>query len=255
MSTIRILGSGTSTGVPQIGCVCPTCTSTDPRDKRLRTSALISINDHNILIDCGPDFRTQILDAGSPKIDALLLTHIHYDHVGGLDDLRPYCLNGPFPIYCRDDVARDIRAHMPYSFADPPYPGSPTFDMHIINDQEPFLITPGNIRIIPLPLMHANFPILGFRIDNMAYITDCKTMPYTTKQLLYGLDLLIINALRPETHPSHLSLSETIAIVNEVKPRCTILTHIAHQMGLHAQRSKLLPPGILLASDGMTLSF
>ncbi len=251
MNKIQILGSGTSTGVPQIGCDCPVCTSSDPRDRRLRASALLTIDDRNILIDCGPDFRQQMLDAGSPRLDALLLTHIHYDHVGGIDDLRPYCHRGPFPIYCREDVDRDIRARLPYCFARHPYLGVPTFDMHIVDPSHDFFI--GDLRVTPLPVMHAALPILGFRFGDVAYVTDCKTMPESTKNLLKGLDLLVINALRHEPHPSHLSLSETLAIVDELKPRRTLLTHMSHQIGCQAEIEKKLPEGVAFATDGMTI--
>ena len=253
MSTIRILGSGTSTGVPQIGCGCEACTSPDIRDRRLRASALVNIAGKNILIDCGPDFRQQMIDAGAPKLDALLITHIHYDHVGGLDDLRPYCSGGPFPIYCRKDVADDIRARLPYCFAEHPYLGVPTFDMHIIEPDTDFNI--GGITVTPLPVMHARLPILGFRFGSMAYITDCKTMPESTLRLIEGLDLLIINALRPEPHPSHLSLDESLEIIAKARPERAILTHISHQMGRHAHRSVSLPSNVELAADGLCASF
>lgn len=256
--TITILGSGTSTGVPQIGCDCNVCTSSDKRDKRLRASVLVSACGRNILIDCGPDFRQQMLDAGAPRLDALLLTHIHYDHVGGIDDLRPYCHRGPFPVYCRPDVERDIRTRLPYCFARHPYLGVPTFDMHCIEPSVPFAI-PGedgeDITVIPLPVMHAALPITGFRIGDMAYVTDCKTMPESTKALMRNLDLLVINALRHEPHPSHLSLDEALELIAELKPRRAVLTHLSHQMGKHAQVSEVLPPEVSIAYDGQVIEF
>lgn len=246
MSTrLLFLGTGTSTGVPQIGCRCRACTSLDPRDKRLRCSAIASVDGTNLLIDCGPDFRQQILRAGSPRLSALLVTHIHYDHVGGIDDLRPYCADGPFPIYCTDDVAKGLRHNFPYCFAKDPYPGVPTFDLRIIDPSKPFRHE--GIDIIPLPVMHYKLPIVGFRIGQLAYVTDCKTMPDSTLELIKGCDTLVINALRFEEHMSHLNLSQAMEIVVKANPRIAYFTHISHQLGRAAQL--MLPPGMCLAND------
>lgn len=244
---VTFLGTGTSTGVPQIGCNCHTCVSTDPRDKRFRASVLITLdNGKNILIDCGPDFRTQILRAGSPDIEALLITHSHYDHIGGIDDLRPYCAERDFPVWCKADVEKDLRQRNPWSFKKNPYPGVPIFDIHRINPRRAFDVA--GTRIIPLPVMHAKLPILGYRIGKLAYITDCKTMPETTLKKLKGIDTLIINALRYNEHISHLTIPEALEIVNKVNPRKTYFTHICHQMGPHASIS--LPENVSLAYDG-----
>ncbi|MDO4319776.1 MAG: MBL fold metallo-hydrolase [Bacteroidales bacterium] len=251
--TLQILGSGTSTGVPQIGCRCATCTSADPRDKRLRASATVKIGEDgpSLLIDCGPDFRQQMLRAGSPELDALLITHSHYDHVGGIDDLRPYCKGGrDFPIYCTTDVARDLRERNPWSFVENPYPGVPRFDIHEIDPARPFNVE--GVEITPLPVMHARLPIVGYRIGPLAYITDCKTMPDSTLQLLRGVDTLVINALRPAEHMSHLSLDEALAIVRTVAPRRALLTHMSHDMPPTAD--VILPPGVELACDEMTVT-
>ena len=249
---VTFLGTGTSTGVPQIGCHCDTCTSTDPRDKRLRASALVDTdNGQRLLIDCGPDFRQQILRHGSPELTALLITHSHYDHVGGIDDLRPYCYPDSFPVYCKADVDHDLRTRMPYSFAKHLYPGVPTFSMHTIDGDRPFQVGPDTVT--PLPVMHAKLPIVGFRIGGLSYITDCKTMPDSTLDLLRGTDTLVINALRHEPHMSHLSLDEALAIVRKVGARQTYLTHISHQLGRHAQVSPTLPQGLHLAYDGLTV--
>lgn len=251
--TLRILGSGTSTGVPQIGCRCATCTSTDSLDKRLRASALVNIGTDGpaLLIDCGPDFRQQILTAGSPHLDALLVTHSHYDHVGGIDDLRPYCKGGrDFPVYCTPDVARDLRDRNPWSFAENPYPGVPSFDIHEIDRDTPFAI--GGTEIIPLPVMHARLPIVGYRIGPLAYITDCKTMPESTLRLLDGIDTLVINALRPAEHMSHLSLGESLDIVARIAPRQALLTHMSHDMPPQAEVQ--LPAGVQFAHDGLEIS-
>lgn len=249
---LRFLGTGTSTGVPQIGCTCPTCLSTDTHDKRLRASALLTIGGRNILIDCGPDFRQQIIDAGTPDLDAALLTHSHYDHVGGIDDLRPYCHHrqGGFRIYCRPDVARDLRERVPYCFRQNPYPGVPTFDIHEI-DSAPFSID--GIDVTPLPVMHYKLPIVGFRIGPLAYITDAKTIPDKTIDLMRGVDTLVINALRIEDHLSHMTLQEALDVIYRIHPAHTYLTHMADKIGRHAQVDAELPDGVHLAYDGLTI--
>lgn len=247
---LRFLGTGTSTGVPQIGCQCPACISTDLHDKRLRASVLIETGSKRLLVDCGPDFRQQIIDAGAPPLDALLVTHSHYDHVGGLDDLRPYCKGGRhFPVYCTPDVARDLRERNPWSFAEHPYPGVPTFAIHEISRDEPF--EADGLTIVPLPVMHARLPIVGFRIGPLAYITDCKTMPDSTVDLLHGTDTLVLNALRPQPHMSHLSVEEALALIARIRPRRAYLTHISHDMG--PVRDVRLPAGVSLAYDNQSI--
>lgn len=266
-NSILFLGTGTSTGVPQIGCNCPVCTSDDPRDNRLRTSALIETPNTNILIDCGPDFRQQILRAGAPPLDALLITHSHYDHVGGIDDLRPYCNipalrhgnAGPFPVYCTQDVAHDLRTRVPYCFAEHLYPGVPTYNIHIIKPFEPFDID--DIHILPVSIMHAALPILGYiiytpdRQHSIAYVTDCKTMPPETIEALRGTDTLVINALRHTPHMSHISLSEALTLIERINPGQALLTHLSHEMGKHAEASTLLPHNIHIACDRQHLPF
>lgn len=249
---LRFLGTGTSTGVPQIGCTCPTCISTDTHDKRLRTSAILSVSGKNILIDCGPDFRQQIIDAGAPDLCAALLTHSHYDHVGGIDDLRPYCYreNG-FPLYCKKDVASDLRTRVPYCFKKHPYPGVPIFNIHEIEDNTPFDID--GIRIIPLPVIHLKLQIVGFRINNFAYITDAKVIPESTLGLIEGVDTLVLNSLRKEEHLSHMSLSESLNVIKHVSPRITYLTHLADKMGKHAEIEKELPGNVRVAYDGLEI--
>lgn len=204
---ITILGSGTSTGVPEIGCTCPTCTSTDPRDKRLRCSGLIETDGVRILVDCGPDFRKQMmrLDDFQP-IDAILVTHEHYDHVGGIDDLRPFCRFRDIPIYTESYMAQRLRERIPYCFTESLYPGVPRILLEEITPGTPFTVsnTQGKeVEILPLRIMHGKLPILGYRIGKMAWITDMLTMPESNYGLLQGLDVLVMNALRPKPHGTH----------------------------------------------------
>ena len=252
--TIEFLGTGTSTGVPQIGCNCEVCKSDDLKDRRLRTSALVSVDGINLLLDCGPDFREQILRSENKNIDALLVTHSHYDHVGGVDDLRPYCAKskgGAFPIYARLDVLNDLRNRLPYCFKEHPYPGVPKFALHEIKN-EPFSIK--GVTIIPLPVMHAKLLINGYRINNMAYITDAKTISEETLDKIKGVDTLIINSLRIKPHMSHMCLEETLDVINKVVPRVAYLIHMSHDMGLHKQVSERLPKNVHLAYDGMIIA-
>lgn len=249
---LKFLGTGTSTGVPQIGCQCDVCKSTDSKDKRLRASALLSINNHNILIDCGPDFRTQILNCNSPHLDALLITHSHYDHVGGVDDLRPYCKNVDFPIYCKADVSENLHQHIPYCFVRHPYPGVPSFKIHRINPNRSFKID--DIKVTPLPVMHYKLEILGFRINNFAYITDARSISQKTINRIKGVDTLVINALRIKEHLSHFNLDQALEIVNAINPRITYLTHLSHQMGFHEEVEKTLPQNVKIAYDGLTIT-
>lgn len=248
---LTFLGTGTSCGVPQILCDCPTCRSNDEHDKRLRCSAMVTYKDRNILIDCGPDFRQQMLRQNSPQLEALLITHSHYDHVGGVDDLRPYCAHSDgFPIYCRADVANDLRNRVPYCFAEVPYPGVPAFQISEITTK-PFIVA--DLEITPLPVMHHSLPIIGFKLGNIAYITDVKTIPDSTIELIRGIDTLVISALRFKEHHSHLSLQQALDIITEVKPRAAFITHMSHGIGPAAETSLRLPDGVKLAYDGLII--
>lgn len=254
---LTFLGTGTSTGVPQLRCGCEVCRSTDPRDCRLRTSALVETGGKRILIDCGPDFREQMLRHGvrsvDDRLDALLLTHQHYDHVGGIDDLRPYCygIEPGFPIYCQGDVVRDLRARLPYCFSEHPYPGVPRIDLHEIKAGIPFQAA--GVEVLPVGVNHYLLDILGFRIGALGYVTDAKKIPDATVEALKGVDTLVINALRHTEHISHLSLEEALEMVRRIGPRVAYLTHISHQLGLHAEVEPALPEGVRLAYDGLKI--
>lgn len=249
---LRFLGTGTSTGVPSIGCNCATCRSTDPRDHRLRASALLSAGDNNIIIDAGPDFRQQILAADSPELDALLITHTHYDHVGGIDDLRPYCYPDGFDIYAQHADIDDLRHKVPYCFAEHPYPGAPVLHPHVIEPMKPFSIN--GLEILPLPIKHYMLDILGYKIGNLAYITDAKVIPNDTINAISGIDTLVINALRHKEHISHINLSQALEIIAVVKPRIAYLTHISHDLGRYTDIAPTLPDNVKIAVDGATIT-
>lgn len=247
---IEFLGTGTSTGVPQIGCGCEVCRSSDVHDKRLRTSAIVRVGGVSLLIDCGPDFRQQILRATDSKIDALLLTHIHFDHIGGIEDLRPYCLETPLDIYAQPQVLDGLKARVSYCFGDHRYPGIPRFELHSL-DGDRFEV--GGVVIEPLTVMHYKLPVFGYRIGKMAYITDANNIPEVTFRRLEGVEYLIINALRFEPHLSHFSLAETLSVIERIKPKQAWLIHMSHGIGLHASTSLRLPSNVALAYDTQIL--
>ncbi len=248
---IEFLGTGTSTGVPFIGCECPVCTSSDVKDKRLRSSVIVRTQGKNLLIDCGPDFRTQMLRASNQDLDALLVTHIHYDHVGGIDDLRPYCYRPEkFPIYARAEVLRNLREKMPYSFSKNPYPGAPVFRTYEVGEQT-FLCE--GVSVTPLPVWHGKLLMTGYRIGDVAYITDAKVIDKSTMGLLKGVRLLIINGLRYEEHATHFTVQEALEVIKIVQPERAYLTHMCHRIGLHDEAEKMLPEGVKLAYDGLVV--
>ena len=249
---IRLLGTGTSTGVPELGCACEVCTSTDVHDNRLRTSAFVEVDGKNILIDCGPDFRAQMLRADVSRLDALLLTHKHYDHTAGIDDLRPFASQSVFPIYTNDDTAGQVRAMFPYCFSEVKYPGVPNIELHSIEDMKPFVI--GDVEVQPIRVFHAALPIVGYRFGKLAYITDMSRIEPAELERLKGVEVLVINALRySKPHRSHQTVLEALRVVDYLSPRETYFTHMMHHIGLHAKIEKCLPQGVHLAYDGLVV--
>ena len=251
---MRFLGTGTSTGIPEIGCYCEVCTSTDMRDIRLRASVLLEIEGKRILIDCGPDFRMQMLKTFETDyfsdLEAVLLTHEHYDHVGGLDDLRFFCRKGALPVYAEDYVTEALRSRLSYVFEKHKYPGIPDLALFPINNQ-PFSIS--GIEIIPARLMHGNLPILGYRIGNWAYLTDLKTIPEEEFEKLKDLDVLVINALRIKEHIAHQNLEQALQNIEKINPKRTYLTHLCHHFGLHSVMEQKLPENVFIAYDGLVI--
>lgn len=249
---ITFLGTGTSQGIPVISSSHPVCLSTDKRDKRLRVSILIEWDDYAYIIDCGPDFRYQMLRANVQKINGVLLTHEHADHTAGLDDLRPFSFQlGAVPIFAQKRVLENLSYRFDYIFKDQnKYPGAPSVIQHEIGN-EVFKLK--NIEFTPINVMHGNLEILGYKFNNIAYLTDVKTIEPKEKEKLKGLDVLIINAIRYKPHHSHLNLDEALVLIDELNPKKTFLTHISHHLGFHAEVEKILPDNVFLAYDELVL--
>ncbi len=254
MLEIIFLGTGTSQGVPLIGCECEVCLSMDQRDKRLRSSILVRDKNTSIVVDTGPDFRQQMLREQVKKLDAILFTHEHKDHIAGLDDVRAYnfILKKKMPVYATNRVLRALEREFYYVFDDEKYPGIPEIEVHLI-DNNAFYIS--DIHIQPVELLHFKLAVLGFIFNKkVAYVTDANYIGEEEKQKLKGLDVLIINALRREKHVSHFTLEEALQIIDEVKPRRAYLTHISHQLGKYEEVQDELPTNVFLAYDGLKLN-
>ena len=253
MTELTFLGTGTSQGVPVIGCACAVCTSADPRDQRTRSSVLVRSGGSTLLIDGGPDMRQQLLRENVTKLDAVLLTHEHMDHIAGLDDLRAFTFSQrppkAVPIFADARTLKAVRRVYEYAFTGSGYPGMPQYGLHEVG-KAPFQAA--GLKVVPVQVMHTRLPVLGFRIGPVAYITDAKTIAASEREKLKGCEVLVLNALRKEPHISHLNLEEAMAVVDDLKPRRAYFTHISHYMGKHAD--VLLPPHVQLAYDGLRVT-
>lgn len=250
---VNFLGTGTSQGVPVIGCDCVVCKSLDFRDKRFRTSVHIEVQGISLVIDTGPDFRMQMLRAGITRLDAVLFTHEHKDHTAGLDDIRPFNFSQKMdmPIFAKRNVLDQIRREYSYIFSPKKYPGVPQVEQVEITENQ---FNVHGVVVTPIPVLHYRLPVFGFRIGDFAYITDANFIPEESMKLLEGTDTLVLNALQITPHISHFTLDEAIQIARTVGARRTYLTHISHRLGLHEQIDSQLPEGIALAYDGLELS-
>lgn len=249
---VTFLGTGTSQGVPVIGCTCEVCRSMDFRDKRLRTSLMVEVQGVNLVIDTGPDFRVQMLRERVDKLDAVLYTHEHKDHTAGMDDIRSFNFlqKSPIPIYARDQVIDQLKKEFSYVFADLRYPGVPQVEINKIRNEK-FKIQ--GIEITPINVFHYKLPVFGFRIQDMVYITDANSIPEKEWKKLLNCRILIINALQHHDHISHFNVSEAIQVAQKVKADQTYFTHISHKLGKHKMESEKLPENIHLAFDGLQI--
>ena len=253
LSRLVFLGTGASQGVPIIGCDCAVCSSSDPRDRRLRTSVALEGSKTRVVIDTGPDFRTQMLREGFTRLDAIVYTHEHKDHLAGMDDVRPfnYLQNKAMTLHASSLVETALRRDFHYAFEEHRPGGVPNVDIAPVVDEQPF--TTGVLSWMPIPVMHGKLPIHGFRVDNLAYITDASAISEHSMSLLQGLEVLVLNALRPQPHYSHFSLSEALEVAQTLNANRTYLTHLSHLMGSHHEVDQALPQGVRLAHDGLVL--
>lgn len=249
---ITFLGTGTSQGVPVVACECEVCQSDDPDDKRLRTSVFIEVDGLHVLIDAGPDFRQQMLRANVKQLDAIVITHEHYDHIAGLDDIRAFnwVQKKASDIYAEKRVQKSIKQIFSYVFASKKYPGIPQMNLHSI-DEHPFLIK--DVKFIPVRGLHYKLPVLGFRVGDFAYLTDMNDIDDVELAKLDGVEVLVVEALRKEDHLSHMTLQGAVDVIQKVKPRMGYLTHVSHQMGRQKDVSVELPDNVAFAYDGLVL--
>lgn len=251
----RFLGTGTSTGVPILTCECAVCQSTDPLDKRLRTSGLLMSEETTLVFDTGPDFRQQMLTHQVKQLHAVVFTHQHKDHTAGLDDVRPfnYLQRHDMDVYATPAVQAHLHKEYYYIFERPDYPGIPKLIFHTISPPTPFQVR--DITLQPIHVMHGDLPVLGYRCGDFAYVTDTNFIPPASMDMLAGLDILVLDALQLRTHYSHFTLDEALEVVAQLAPKQTYLTHMSHHMGLHSQVNQQLPPGVQLAYDGLLLEW
>lgn len=254
-NSLTFLGTGTSQGVPVIGCTCKVCSSSDQKDKRLRTAAFIQWNGQHIVIDSGPDFRYQMLREGIQKLDALLLSHEHNDHIIGIDDIRPFNFmqKGKLNVFANETVSKNLLARFAYVFEENPYPGAPQIHLNTITKDT--IIQLGEQSIIPVQLTHGTTECMGYRFGNLAYLTDMKTLPKSEYNKLEGIETLVINCLREEPHFSHLNLEEALHFIEEIKPKRTYLTHISHRFGTSQAINEILPQNVHVAYDRLKIAF
>ncbi|MDY7395612.1 MBL fold metallo-hydrolase [Aureibaculum sp. 2210JD6-5] len=250
---ITFLGTGTSQGIPIIGSNHPVCLSDDPKDKRLRSSIMLEWDSYRFVIDCGPDFRQQMLRAHVDTINGILFTHEHADHTAGLDDIRPFSHKmGNVPLYVPKRIIDNLEQRFYYIFTKVNrYPGAPSAGIQVVENKSFEL---GSKKVLPVEHIHGKIPIFGYRIDDFAYLTDLKTIEDKEKEKLNNLDILVINALRIEPHPTHLNLEDALNFIEDLQPKKAYLTHISHRLGFHEEVQKQLPENVFLAYDGLKLS-
>ncbi len=252
--SITFLGTGTSQGIPILGSKHPVCLSDNPKDKRLRVSVLVSWNDFNYVIDCGPDFRQQLLKNPVNRLDGILFTHEHSDHTAGIDDIRPFFFRqGDIPIYAHERVVVALKRRFDYIFADEDrYPGAPAVAIQLVDKETPFTLN--GLQVTPIEVLHNRLPVLGYRIQDFVYLTDVKRVEKTEIEKIKGCKVLVVNALRVEPHHSHFNLEEALAFADEIGAERTYFTHISHLLGFHDEVQKSLPPNVYLAYDNLKIT-